>query len=366
MQRYTAARPCPICGGWEARARGQGERCAGYLAGSGKVAWCTREELSGSLPLDEHVEPAAYRHTLSGDCACGTRHAPETSPARRVEAIYDYRGPEFDLRYQVVRYWPKDFRQRHPDGFGGFVWSVRDLDPHSFVPYRLPELLASVGMAVCLEGEKAVDACRELGLSATTAAMGDWKPAVAAYLHGRDVVVVADNDSTGRRKAVKAAEALHSAGARVRLMSLGDLPAGAGLDDWFAAGQTVEAFNALWPEIAEYRPVHTGTNGHGPAPPPVEGEGGEGPGPRGLLFTDTRNALRLTAQHGERVRFDFTRGLWRIWDETRWQLDEQEQIFKLAKGVVSSMYAEIEAADPPAETRGKLVGQVLAVESQDA
>ena len=35
--------------------------------------------------------------------------------AKTIVATYDYRDPDGNLLHQVVRYWPKDFRQRAPD-----------------------------------------------------------------------------------------------------------------------------------------------------------------------------------------------------------------------------------------------------------
>ena len=39
--------------------------------------------------------------------------------------------------FQVVRFAPKDFRQRRPDGNGGWIWNLNGIER---VPYRLPEL----------------------------------------------------------------------------------------------------------------------------------------------------------------------------------------------------------------------------------
>jgi hypothetical protein len=42
------------------------------------------------------------------------------------------------LLYQVVRFAPKDFRQRRPDGPGGWTWNLKGVRR---VLYRLFELL---------------------------------------------------------------------------------------------------------------------------------------------------------------------------------------------------------------------------------
>jgi putative DNA primase/helicase len=76
---------------------------------------------------------------------------------RRIVATYSYRDATGELRYQVVRSAPKDFRQRRPNG-AGFVWNMEGVKP---LPYRLPELLADpVATVFIVEGEKDADTRR--------------------------------------------------------------------------------------------------------------------------------------------------------------------------------------------------------------
>jgi hypothetical protein len=112
-----------------------------------------------------------------------------------IAAIYDYHDENGRLLFQVVRRTPKDFRQRRPDGNGGWIWSTKGIE---FVPYRLPDLLKAAPhatMFVC-EGEKDVDALRERGLVATTnpGGAGKWKAQYNRYFRGRRVAVLPDND----------------------------------------------------------------------------------------------------------------------------------------------------------------------------
>jgi putative DNA primase/helicase len=62
-----------------------------------------------------------------------------SSAGRRIVAIYDYVDKCGKLLFQIVRYDPKDFRQRRPDGNGGWIWNV---DRVKQVPYRLPEIMS--------------------------------------------------------------------------------------------------------------------------------------------------------------------------------------------------------------------------------
>ena len=84
----------------------------------------------------------------------------------RIAATYDYRDERGDVLFQVVRFEPKDFKQRRPDGQGGWRWSVKGVRQ---VPYRMPELLEAnpTDLVFIVEGEKDADRLADLGLVAT-------------------------------------------------------------------------------------------------------------------------------------------------------------------------------------------------------
>lgn len=122
-QRFTKANPCPICGGGENMPRGNGVRCSGFLSDDGSYAHCTRPEHAGQLAAT-NAEPPTFAHRLEGDCRCGVQHgAPPLngngSSTRRIERTFDYVDEQGVLLYEVVRYSPKGFSQRRPDGRRG-------------------------------------------------------------------------------------------------------------------------------------------------------------------------------------------------------------------------------------------------------
>jgi hypothetical protein len=57
----------------------------------------------------------------------------------QIVATYDYLDEKGVFLYQVVRYEPKGFRQRRPDGKGGWHWNLNGVRR---VLYRLPEVPA--------------------------------------------------------------------------------------------------------------------------------------------------------------------------------------------------------------------------------
>ena len=103
----------------------------------------------------------------------------------KIVATYDYTDNKGDLLYQVLRYEPKTFRQRRPDGKGGWIKNVEGCGR---VLYRLPELLKypDAGVFVC-EGEKDADRVASLDHCATTVACGvlGWKNCERGNPHGR-------------------------------------------------------------------------------------------------------------------------------------------------------------------------------------
>jgi hypothetical protein len=62
-------------------------------------------------------------------------------PQPRIVKTYPYCDEAGTLLFQVVRLEPKDFRQRRPDGQGGWIWNLHDTRR---VPYLLPVLVKAV------------------------------------------------------------------------------------------------------------------------------------------------------------------------------------------------------------------------------
>lgn len=119
---------------------------------------------------------------------------------------------------------------------GGKTYRLHKLDAHGrkqptlgdarIVPYNLPALLdaKTAGRNIFLvEGEKAADAIKSIGMIATTAhtGAGSWPDAITEYFAGAQVIIVPDNDIAGWGYAYKAAEAILPIVKSLKVVDLG-------------------------------------------------------------------------------------------------------------------------------------------------
>jgi hypothetical protein len=168
-----------------------------------------------------------------------------SGPQNKIVAEYDYTDASGEILYQVVRFEPKDFRQRKPNGAGDWDWSVKGVRQ---VPYRLPALVEATktGQPVLIvEGEKDVDNLHALGVVATCNAggAGKWHKALSEYFRDADVILSPDNDAAGYSHINVVGKALTGIAQRVRVLMLQGLPDKGDASDWIVAGGTAEA---LW------------------------------------------------------------------------------------------------------------------------
>jgi 5S rRNA maturation endonuclease (ribonuclease M5) len=184
----------------------------------------------------------------------------ESNNGRRIVATYDYEDEAGALLYQVVRYEPKGFLQRRPDGRGGWVWKLGSMRR---VLFRLPQVIeaSTAGRTIYIvEGEKDVLALEAAGEVATCNAQGagKWRDSFSKVLKGADVVIVRDRDDEGRKHAEKVATSLDSIAASVRIVEAAE---GKDAADHLGAGRAVDEFVRVEPDDPDTRT----TNGE-PAP----------------------------------------------------------------------------------------------------
>ena len=162
---------------------------------------------------------------------------------RKIEKIYSYQDANGNEVFQVVRYEGKDFRQRHADGRGGWVWNLQGVER---VLYHLPDVLRAQEVWNC-EGERDVETLVEMGLVATCNPGGakKWMDGYTESLAGKDVVVCGDNDKAGQEHV---GMVLASIAHKVKTSRQVKIPAPyKDVSEWAAAfnGKTAEAAQTL-------------------------------------------------------------------------------------------------------------------------
>ncbi len=167
------------------------------------------------------------------------------------------------MLFQVVRKSGKQFRQRRPDGNGGWVEGSGALNGVRRVLYNLPAVQGAVsagGTVYIAEGEKDVDALVDAGVVATCNPGGalKWRDDYAEALVGAStVIVVQDRDDKGREHAQEVATSLRNHSIHVVVL---EAKTGKDAYDHLAAGYSVEE---LLPVVVD-RPLRPST---APAPP---------------------------------------------------------------------------------------------------
>ncbi len=217
-------------------------------SGSGWVARCPgHDDHTPSLSIAEGRDGMVLVKCFAGckfdDILKAINLAPSdlcSNNGRRVVGVYDYRDEEGHLLSQVVRYEPKSFRQRRPDGNGGWLWSI---DGVRRTLYRLPELKGRRTIFIA-EGEKGVDSLWSVGLPATCSpgGAGKWHPEFAEQLKAlvEETIIHPDNDPPGQNHAISVARSCLAVGLKVKILRLDGLPDKGDIVDWLDRGGTRE------------------------------------------------------------------------------------------------------------------------------
>jgi putative DNA primase/helicase len=237
----------------------------------------------------------------------------------KIVATYDYHDARGNLVFQVVRYAPKDFRQRRPNGNGGWIWKMAGVER---VPYRLPQLLNADEVYIC-EGERDADGIAALGLAATTNAggSGKWPAVFSRYFDGRHAIIIPDNDDPGRDHAQDVARKLNGKAASIRILELPGLKPKGDASDWIDAGGTREQLEELAADAPYWEPEVNDqpyTNGE------TELE---------LGLTEDELAEDFTRRHHHHLRYVAAWGAWMRWTGQHWQREATLEAFDLARAV---------------------------------
>ncbi len=175
----------------------------------------------------------------------------DVRPGSREILAYDYHDERGALLFQVVRFAPKNFRQRRPDDSGAWVWNLAGVRR---VPYRLREILAAIARGetvYVVEGEKDADRLASLGLAATTnpGGAGKWRDQYVPHFKGARIIIIPDNDETGKQHAQQVAASLQGVAADVKIVELLGLPPKGDVSDWLNQGHTAEELSRFADQV---------------------------------------------------------------------------------------------------------------------
>lgn len=151
-----------------------------------------------------------------------SNHQVTDKPIRKIAAEYDYTDENGEVLYQTVRYEPKGFCQRRPDGQGNWIWDLKGV---GLVLYRLPAVCLSRSVLV-VEGEKDVETAYRLGLpegwSATCNPLGagKWRSQYTEALRGKEVIILPDADDVGREHGQAIAQSVAGHATDIRILTL--------------------------------------------------------------------------------------------------------------------------------------------------
>jgi putative DNA primase/helicase len=192
-------------------------------------------------------------------------------PKYNIDKTYYYKDESGTFLFQAVRLrladpikWPnepkKAFKQRQPDGNGGWIWNLKGVRR---VLYGLPDLIAADPDATVwiVEGEKDRDRLKSLGLVSTCNPMGagKWRDEYSDFLAGRDCVVIEDNDDPGRKHAEEVCQSLSGKARSLRKLSFPDLPEHSDVSDWLDAGHDETELCQMADALPEWAPAQAPT-----------------------------------------------------------------------------------------------------------
>lgn len=223
------------------------------------IAFLLDETKTPALPPALYKTTPSYKTRLESDECLGT-----------LTRQYDYVDANHELVLQVLRYEPKDFRQRRPTGDGHWVWGVtegtyyrnalrdwarRGAGEAKFFPaapkvvYHYPHVRHAIQKRerlVLVDGEKDVETLASFGITATCSAkgMGSWQDEHSGLLKGAQrVVMIADNEPHSDLKAKRVRGSL--LGVAEVSCKVTRVPVGKDVSDYVAAGARGEQLEEL-------------------------------------------------------------------------------------------------------------------------
>lgn len=151
----------------------------------------------------------------------------------------------------MVRYKPKGFSQRRPDGNNDWIWNMKGVNS---VPYHLPEIIQSIEPVMIVEGEKDVENLKRMGFTATTSPMGagKWKASYNKYLKDKEVILIPDHDQPGYQHCQRIGQSLRGIAGKIKWLELPGLEEKEDISNWIEKGNTKEKLLQLVKEAPDF------------------------------------------------------------------------------------------------------------------
>jgi hypothetical protein len=184
-----------------------------------------------------------------------------------IIATYEYTDESGTVLFRKPKTAAKNYWQERPDGRGGWIKGLGDVER---VLYRLPELIeaiASERTIIIPEGEKDVESLRRIGVPATCNPEGasepgkkpKWKAKYSERLLGADIIIIPDHDPAGYAHAEAVAAMSTGIAKSVRVLKLAEhwpqCPEHGDISDWLEAGHTSEQFDDLITRAKPWKPT---------------------------------------------------------------------------------------------------------------
>ena len=194
---------------------------------------------------------AAINATIGRDASLARK---SKSGERRIAATYDYHDAAGKVVFQAVRYEPKGFSQRRPDGRGGWI---PNMDGVTRVLFNLPAVVMA-NVALISEGEKdalnlqraAADFPHENGTlryaaTCNVGGAGKWLDDYSPYVAGKRVFAFQDNDKAGCEHMQQVCASVATFAQGVQLVELPGLRDKGDVSDYLETHTPTELFKLM-------------------------------------------------------------------------------------------------------------------------
>ena len=168
----------------------------------------------------------------------------EKTQPKTIESTYRYEDKDGNHVMDVVRFKPKAFLPRRPDGRFTLEGVTR-------VPYRLPQTLKTIKenrTVLLVEGEKDCDNLAQLGLTATTfpGGAGKWRDDYLQWFKGASIACLPDNDNPGREGMNLLASKISQVASSIHWLDIPGIPEKGDISDWIKIeGNDLDKFKTM-------------------------------------------------------------------------------------------------------------------------